>query len=67
MLDGFEASTVLYVAHRLEILSQFDRVIVMDRGQIAEFGDPNELLQKPDSLFASTFSKANSQISSPKL
>jgi len=41
--------------------------MVMDKGQIAEFGDPRELLQKPDSLFASTFSKANSQISSPKL
>ncbi|KAJ5301233.1 hypothetical protein N7508_006096 [Penicillium antarcticum] len=66
VLGGFEGSTVLYVAHRLEILSQFDRVMVMDKGQIAEFGDPRELLQKPDSLFASTFSKANSQISSQK-
>ncbi|KAJ5195611.1 uncharacterized protein N7498_009049 [Penicillium cinerascens] len=66
VLGGFEGSTVLYVAHRLEILSQFDRVMVMDKGQIVEFGDPRELLQKPDSLFASTFSKANSQISSPK-
>ncbi|THC88453.1 hypothetical protein EYZ11_012101 [Aspergillus tanneri] len=66
VLGGFKGSTVLYVAHRLEILSQFDRVMVMDKGQIAEFGDPRELLQKPDSLFASTFSKANSQISSPK-
>jgi ABC-type multidrug transport system fused ATPase/permease subunit len=63
-MNGFEGSTVLYIAHRLEILSQFDRVMVMDQGQIAEFGDPRTLLQNPDSLFASTFRKANSQISS---
>jgi ABC-type multidrug transport system fused ATPase/permease subunit len=41
--------------------------MVMDKGQVAEFGDPRELLQKADSLFASTFSKASSQISSSKL
>ncbi|KAL4815806.1 P-loop containing nucleoside triphosphate hydrolase protein [Aspergillus spinulosporus] len=66
ILGGFEGSTVLYVAHCLEILSQFDRVMVMDKGQIAKFGDPRKLLQKPDSLFASTFSKASSQISGAK-
>ncbi|KAF2259644.1 hypothetical protein CC78DRAFT_474996 [Lojkania enalia] len=63
VLSGFEGSTVVYVAHRLEILSQFDRVMVMDQGQIVEFGDPRTLLQMPNSLFASTFSKAHSQIS----
>ncbi|KAJ5654813.1 hypothetical protein N7490_001816 [Penicillium lividum] len=66
VLKGFDGSTVLYVAHRLEILTEFDRVLVMDKGQIAEFGDPRELLLQPDSLFASTFVKANSQISSSK-
>lgn len=64
VLTGLEGSTVLYVAHRLEILTQFDRVMVMDQGRIVEFGDPRTLLQNPDSLFASTFNKANSQISS---
>ncbi|KAL6886032.1 P-loop containing nucleoside triphosphate hydrolase protein [Trichoderma evansii] len=63
VLKGFEDSTILYVAHRLEILSQFDRVMVMDKGRIAEFGDPRELLQNPDSLFTNIFSKANLQIS----
>ncbi|KAF2023756.1 hypothetical protein EK21DRAFT_80114 [Setomelanomma holmii] len=64
ILNSFEGSTVLYVAHRLEVLSQFDRVMVMDQGRIAEFGDPRTLLQKPDSLFANTFNRAHSQISS---
>ncbi|KAE8153728.1 P-loop containing nucleoside triphosphate hydrolase protein [Aspergillus avenaceus] len=66
VLKGFDGSTVLYVAHRLEILTQFDRVLVMDKGRIAEFGDPRELLEMPGSLFASTFSKAIARISSPK-
>ncbi|KAF2158355.1 hypothetical protein M409DRAFT_38304 [Zasmidium cellare ATCC 36951] len=64
VMNGFEGSTLIYIAHRLEILSKFDRVIVMDQGRIVEFGEPQTLLQSPDSLFASTYSRATSQVSS---
>ncbi len=30
-----------------------DKVLVMDKGQVAEFDSPNNLLNQPNSLFAS--------------
>lgn len=44
--------TVVVIAHRLTAVRQADRIVVMDRGQIAEQGSPAELLARPDSYFA---------------
>jgi ABC-type multidrug transport system fused ATPase/permease subunit len=45
-------ATVLTVAHRLDtIVDSSDRVLVMDRGQIAEFDSVPALYARPDSLF----------------
>ncbi|KAJ2654790.1 Transporter of the ATP-binding cassette (ABC) [Coemansia sp. RSA 1200] len=41
----FKDSTVLTIAHRLETIMKSDRIIVMDKGQIAEIGSPEELLE----------------------
>ncbi|KAJ2689526.1 Multidrug resistance-associated protein 4 [Coemansia spiralis] len=47
----FSDCTVLTIAHRLETIMKSDRIIVMDRGAIAEIGTPQELLSK-DGMFA---------------
>ncbi|KAJ2735113.1 ABC transporter C member 13 [Coemansia sp. BCRC 34962] len=47
----FSDCTVLTIAHRLETIMNSDRIIVMDKGTIAEIGTPNELLAK-DGMFA---------------
>jgi ATP-binding cassette, subfamily B, bacterial len=39
-----EGKTVLAIAHRLSTLSEMDRIIVMDQGQIAEMGTHETLL-----------------------
>ena len=44
--------TVIAIAHRLSSLRDYDRIIVMDRGQIVEDGAPRELLSKPDGAFS---------------
>ncbi|KAJ2448209.1 hypothetical protein GGI03_007261 [Coemansia sp. RSA 2337] len=47
----FGDCTVLTIAHRLETIMNSDRIIVMDKGTIAEIGTPHELLAK-DGMFA---------------
>ncbi|KAJ5200204.1 hypothetical protein N7472_005408 [Penicillium cf. griseofulvum] len=39
----FKGFTVIAVAHRLEMIMDFDRVVVMDTGKIVEIGNPEVL------------------------
>ncbi|CEG45162.1 atp-binding cassette superfamily [Plasmopara halstedii] len=47
----FASSTILTVAHRIQTIMHCDRVLVLDNGQIAESGNPKELLMNSQSLF----------------
>ena len=40
----FKTHTVISIAHRLDTIADFDRVVVMERGCVVEVGDPKELL-----------------------
>lgn len=48
---AFSDRTIIAIAHRLDTIMDFDRVVVMDAGRIAEIGDPGALVQKEGSLF----------------
>jgi ATP-binding cassette subfamily C (CFTR/MRP) protein 1 len=48
----FQKATVLTVAHRIDTILNYDRVLVLDNGRIAEQGSPVKLLQNPESRFA---------------
>lgn len=43
--------TVLIIAHRLSAVRDADRIVVMERGQIAEQGTHAELLQNPTGIY----------------
>jgi subfamily B ATP-binding cassette protein HlyB/CyaB len=43
--------TVLIIAHRLSAVRDADRIIVMERGQIAEQGSHAELLRNPTGIY----------------
>jgi ATP-binding cassette subfamily C (CFTR/MRP) protein 1 len=40
----FANYTVITVAHRLDTIMDYDRVVTMDQGQIKECGDPKWIL-----------------------
>ncbi|KAG0309742.1 hypothetical protein BGZ98_008878 [Dissophora globulifera] len=46
-------STIITIAHRIRTIADFDRVLVMNAGEIAEFDKPYTLMRQEDSLFRS--------------
>lgn len=48
----FEGTTILTVAHRLNTIMDYDKVLVMDDGQVAEFASPKELLENKQGYFS---------------
>ncbi|PIL27466.1 ATP-binding cassette transporter [Ganoderma sinense ZZ0214-1] len=55
----FASSTLLCIAHRLNTIVYYDRILVMDGGKVAEFDTPLNLFDKDDSLFRSLCNEAN--------
>jgi ATP-binding cassette subfamily C (CFTR/MRP) protein 1 len=51
-------TTVLAIAHRLQTIIDFDRILVLGNGQLLEFDSPSVLLENPDSVFYSMLQEA---------
>ncbi|KAI0827335.1 multidrug resistance-associated ABC transporter [Trametes gibbosa] len=51
--EEFGNSLLLTVAHRLRTVIDYDRLIVLDKGELAEFDTPLNLIQKEDGIFRS--------------
>ncbi|KAK6532681.1 hypothetical protein TWF281_006860 [Arthrobotrys megalospora] len=53
--DHFAGKTVITVAHRLNTIVDYDKIIVLDKGVILETGRPEELLRQPGSAFKTLY------------
>lgn len=42
----FANRTIITVAHRINTILDSDRVVVLDKGEVAEFGTPQDLIAK---------------------
>jgi ATP-binding cassette subfamily B protein len=49
--EFYKGKTVIVVAHRLSTVKNADQIIVLDNGQIAEFGDHKELTNKKGAYY----------------
>jgi ABC-type multidrug transport system fused ATPase/permease subunit len=47
----FEGYTIVMVSHRLDMVMDFDKVLVMDAGKVVEAGPPRELVEREGGRF----------------
>ncbi len=56
----FSRCTVITIAHRINTISDSDRILCMDQGVVAEFDSPARLLATPGSIYASMVAESMS-------
>ncbi|MCH0630019.1 ATP-binding cassette domain-containing protein [Kocuria palustris] len=55
----FAQCTILCIAHRLKTILNYDRILVLDRGEIAEFDTPYNLFRKDGLIFQQMCQRSN--------
>lgn len=49
--EEFTDATLLVIAHRLSTIADFDRILVLSDGRVAEYGSPRELWGREGGVF----------------
>ncbi|KXT04927.1 hypothetical protein AC578_3478 [Pseudocercospora eumusae] len=44
-------NTTITIAHRLQTIIDYDKVLVLDKGEVMEYGDPYDLISKEGGIF----------------
>ncbi len=55
--EKFKDSTVLTIAHRLSTLKNSDKIMVLEKGELIEFGNPVELESRANGFYADMLKK----------
>ncbi|GME98558.1 unnamed protein product [Ambrosiozyma monospora] len=59
IVEEFANCTILCIAHRLKTITNYDRILVLEKGEIAEFDEPKILFDKEDGIFRSMCDRSN--------
>ncbi|KAH8701351.1 P-loop containing nucleoside triphosphate hydrolase protein [Phaeosphaeriaceae sp. PMI808] len=54
----FANHTIIAVAHKLDTILDFDKVALLDKGELKEFDSPYALLNQPDSAFSRLYNSS---------
>ncbi|AJR77360.1 Yor1p [Saccharomyces cerevisiae YJM195] len=58
IVEEFGDCTILCIAHRLKTIVNYDRILVLEKGEVAEFDTPWTLFSQEDSIFRSMCSRS---------
>ena len=50
-LRELKENTIITIAHRLQTIIDYDKVLLLDRGEVVEYAGPWELIQKEGGSF----------------
>ena len=53
-----ENCTVITIAHRIKTIIEYNKILVIDEGEIKEFDSPLNLIQNKNSLFYKLYNKS---------
>ena len=56
---SFKDCTILTIAHRLNTIMDYDKVLVLKDGELAEYDSPSNLLEDKSTIFYSLCRDAN--------
>lgn len=56
--NEFKDWTILTIAHRINTILDYDKILVLDKGQISEYDSPEKLLENPNGIFYSLCDQA---------
>ena len=51
-------ATIITIAHRIKTIINYDRILVLDNGEVKEFDTPDNLIHNEQSLFYELYSKS---------
>lgn len=57
LMRELKDKTLITIAHRLDTIVGYDKILVLDQGKIAEFAAPEQLLEDKKSVFYSMMQK----------